>query len=123
VNGEFLISLLRVGVSWYKVMRGPLVVFSFLLVFAGGVLCGYIWQEREVLLLEQKVGWLEIQQEEGRQREEALAAQLEELQQVHEVVVKEARRLQQDIGARLSRLEGLTSGLAQEPRQDRESSE
>ncbi len=94
-------------------MRGPLVVFSLPLVFAGGVLCGYVWQEREVRLLKQEVERLEIQQEKGRQREKRLGAQLEELQHAHGAMIAEARQLQEDLEARLSRLEGVASVLAQ----------
>jgi hypothetical protein len=96
-------------------MRNPLVVFSLLLAFAGGMLCGYVWQEREVLLLREGVERLEAEQKEGRQREEALRAQLEELRHVHEAVVEEAKRLQQDLGARLGRLEEMFPSPFQSP--------
>lgn len=104
-------------------MRGPLVVFSLLLAFAGGALCGYVWQERKVLSLRKKVEWLEAKQEKGRRRETALRAQLEEAQQAREAVGEEARRLQENLAARLSRLEGIASALAQEHRQDQGASE
>ena len=111
------------GVNGCKTMPSPLVVFGFLLTFVGGALCGYVWQEREVLSLKRKVERLERQQDEGRQREEAIKAQLEELRHVHEAIVKEAKRLQEDLGMRLGHLEGITSALAQEHRQDQGSSE
>lgn len=101
-------------------MRSPLVVFSLLLAFGGGALCGYVWQEREVLSLNKKVEWLETKQEEGRQQEEALRAQLEKLQHAHEAVVEEARRLQENLGARLSHLEETITTLTQERLQRQE---
>lgn len=104
-------------------MRTPLVVFSLFLAFAGGTLCGYVWQERKVLSLKKKVEWLETKQEEGRQREEALRAQLEKLQHAHEAVVEEARRLQENLGARLSHLEETITTLTQERLQSQEPSE
>ncbi len=67
------------GTKRRKVICSPLVVSSLLLVFAGGMLCGYVWQERKVLLLKRQVQWLETQQEEGRERENALEARLKEL--------------------------------------------